>query len=114
VLVKLDVQNPFRKRISASSTLAPIAALPGEDETPSAGEFGGLWRIIRLALRYRFRLAITIIATIAAAIFQLLVPPLLGDAVDGALGLLETETVSPDIARAALVEAYLCAAMRSR
>ncbi|NND49289.1 MAG: ABC transporter ATP-binding protein [Rhizobiales bacterium] len=56
-------------------------------------------------MRYKGRLAIAMGATVAAAIFQLLVPPLLGDAVDGALGLLGTVEVSRAEARASLIEA---------
>jgi ATP-binding cassette subfamily B protein len=94
---------------SAGDDRRPVNArayrgLPGEDEAASADEFAILLRIIALTFRYRFRLAIAIGATIAAAVFQLLVPPLLGDAVDGAFGLLGDVSLSREAARLALVE----------
>jgi ATP-binding cassette subfamily B protein len=63
-----------------------------------------LWRIIRLCLRHRLRLAVAVGATLVAALFQLAVPQLLGSAVDGALGLLDTENASAQSARAALFQ----------
>jgi len=66
-----------------------------------------LWRIIRLALRYRFRITVAIAATIVAAIFQLAIPPLLGNAVDSALGLLHDSAVEIKTAQAALTDAAL-------
>lgn len=63
-----------------------------------------LWRIIRLCLRHRLRIVIAVGATLAAAIFQLAVPQLLGSAVDSALGLLDTTTGSAESARAALFQ----------
>lgn len=63
-----------------------------------------LWRIVRLALRYRVRMAIAIGATIAAAAFQLMIPRFLGTAVDNALGLLGGGSTAPEIARGALFE----------
>ena len=66
-----------------------------------------LWRIIRLALRYRLRVAVAIGATIVAAVFQLAIPPLLGNAVDSALGLLRGGAAEADAARDALTHAAL-------
>ncbi len=63
-----------------------------------------LWRIIRLCLRHRLRIAIAVGATLIAALFQLAVPQLLGSAVDGALGLLDAEAASEEAARAALFQ----------
>lgn len=62
-----------------------------------------LWRIVRLCLRYRGRVAIAVGATVVASLFQLAVPPLLGDAVDGALDLLNTENATAASARSALM-----------
>ena len=72
-----------------------------------SGDAAILWRIVRLAGRYRLRLALAVGATIAAALFQLVIPRLLGEAVDSALGLLGGGAVAPDIARQALFEAAL-------
>jgi ATP-binding cassette subfamily B multidrug efflux pump len=66
-----------------------------------------LLRIIRLAMRYRGRVAFAAGATVAAAIFQLMIPPLLGSAVDNALGLLGGGAVAVEAARAALMEAAI-------
>ncbi|NNE85106.1 MAG: ABC transporter ATP-binding protein [Alphaproteobacteria bacterium] len=63
-----------------------------------------LWRIVRLCLRHRGRVAIAVGATLVAALFQLAVPQLLGSAVDGALGLLDTENATATAARAALFQ----------
>ena len=74
-----------------------------------------LWRITRLAARFRWRLALAILATIVAAGFQLLIPQFLGDAVDGALGLIgDASTVSGAVAgadRAAAEGALMTAAL---
>ena len=66
-----------------------------------------LWRIIRLSLRYRFRVIVAISATVVAAAFQLAIPPLLGNAVDSALGLLRGGAAEVEIARDALTYAAL-------
>ena len=47
-----------------------------------------LWRITRMAFRYRGRMAVAIVATVLAALFQVYVPQFLGQAVDQARGLL--------------------------
>jgi len=49
---------------------------------------GVLWRISQMAFRHRGRMAVAIVSTILAAIFQLYVPQYLGQAVDQARGLL--------------------------
>jgi ATP-binding cassette subfamily B protein len=66
-----------------------------------------LWRIIRLTLRYRARLAVAIAATVVAAVFQLTIPHLLGEAVDGALSLLKGGAPNREAAREALTTAAL-------
>lgn len=66
-----------------------------------------LLRIIRIALRYRMRVAFAVGATIAAAVFQLMIPPLLGTAVDNALGLLRGGSEIAVDARGALIQAAL-------
>ena len=76
-----------------------------EDASHRVGDDAAvLWRIIRLALRYRSRMAIAVGATIAAALFQLVIPRFLGTAVDNALGLLGGGSIPPEIARGALFE----------
>jgi len=66
-----------------------------------------LWRIVRLALRHRVRIGLAVAATIIAALFQLMIPQLLGEAVDGALGLLEGGAADRDAARSGLMQAAL-------
>ena len=66
-----------------------------------------LWRIVKLVLRHRARFAIAVGATIAAAMFQLMIPRFLGGAVDNALGLLGAGSIAPGVARASLFDAAL-------
>ena len=66
-----------------------------------------LWRIIRLSLRYRFRVIVALTATVVAAACQLAIPPLLGNAVDSALGLLRGGAAEVEAARDALTYAAL-------
>jgi ATP-binding cassette subfamily B multidrug efflux pump len=100
-----------------SSTTAPSNAEPsdagledGLSNTPRAQQFaegnklevGILWRILRMGLAHRWRMATAVGATIAAAIFQLFIPRYVGEAVDHAQGLLGLGTVSPEMAQEAL------------
>lgn len=70
---------------------------------------GTLLRIARMALGYRWRMLIAVGAVIVAAIFQLLIPQFLGNAVDNAQGLLagvpgtEAEAQSALLVAAALL-----------
>lgn len=66
-----------------------------------------LLRIVGLAMRYKVRVGVAVAATIVAAVFQLAIPPLLGNAVDSALVLLRDGAVDADAARAALTQAAL-------
>ena len=60
------------------------------------------WRIVKLAFSNRIRIALALIGIVAAACFQLMIPQLLGDAVDGALGLVGKGSVSAEEGREAL------------
>ena len=75
--------------------------LPGDD-SGQRDDFRVLWRILRIALRHRVRIALAVASTLAATAFQLMIPRFLGNAVDGALGLLGEATTSPEAAREAL------------
>ncbi len=78
------------------------------DEDRSFGDDAGvLWRVVRFALRYRVRMTLAVSATIVAAAFQLMIPQLLGDAVDGALGLLDGGSVDRAAARDGLMQVAL-------
>jgi len=79
--------------------------LPADAYRGQRDDFRILWRIVRIALRNRLRVAIAVAATLAAAAFQLLIPQALGDAVDSALGLLGTASAGPEAAREALFSA---------
>ncbi len=64
----------------------------------SAGDIEILWRIVRLALRHRRRVSVAVVATLFAVGLQLMVPRLLGDAIDGAL--LTLDDAALDVAAA--------------
>ena len=51
-------------------------------------DFGTLVRITRMAFQQRLRMAIAVVATILAALAQLVIPTLIGDAVDQTQSLL--------------------------
>ena len=55
-----------------------------EEERGFSNDTATLLRIIRLAMKYKWRLAVAIGATLAASVFQLMIPQYLGQAVDGA------------------------------
>ena len=80
--------------------------LPVEDRG-HRHDFAVLWRIVRVALRNRVRISLAIAATLAAAAFQLMIPRFLGNAVDGALGLVGEASTSPEAARDALFVAAM-------
>ncbi len=69
------------------------------------GDAKTLWRILRIALGFRTRFALAVAAIFIASMFQVMIPQFLGDAVDGALGLLDRGAVAPEAARAGLYQA---------
>ena len=73
------------------------------DKDRDAGDDAAVvWRIFKLAAQRRLRLALGISAILAAAFFQLLIPQYMGDAVDGAVMLLEGGSASDEEAREVL------------
>ena len=67
-----------------------------------------LSRITAMALRYRWRMLIAVVATALAAITQITIPQLIGTAVDQARGLLASATDNEAVVEARLVDtAYL-------
>ncbi|MDH3703725.1 MAG: hypothetical protein OEU46_20700, partial [Alphaproteobacteria bacterium] len=58
--------------------------LPVDEHRGQRDDFQILWRIIRIAFRHRGLVAVAVATTLAATAFQLLIPQLLGDAVDSA------------------------------
>jgi ATP-binding cassette subfamily B multidrug efflux pump len=97
--------------LTAAPAAAQAPASPGTDTlVPSLhGNYrrgaGALWRVIRMAMRYRVRFPLAIASVIAAGVFQLLIPRFLGQAIDHATGLLAQGSV--EIAQAALTSAAL-------
>ena len=95
-----------------------MQATKRSDSTADSGKNAGqsrlnpsvLARITQMAFRHRLRMAVAIVATIAAAVFQLFVPQFLGRAVDQAQGLLTgtaTSVVDQNLAEAALLTTAL-------
>ena len=76
------------------------AGMEGDDGGPGDAEI--VWRIVRIALRYRAGVAVALLATLVASALHLAIPGLVGDAVDGAHGLLGDGAATPDAARSAL------------
>ena len=104
-MAKGKAEQPGGQPRSAISLRQTAYQGMSEDASHRVGDDAAvLWRIIRLALRYRSRVAIAVGATIAAALFQLVIPGFLGTAVDNALGLLGGGSIPPEIARGALFE----------
>ena len=66
-----------------------------------------LFRIISMGLAHRYRMAIAILATTGASIFQLFIPRYVGDAVDNAQGLLASNSFTDTGAEEALFFAAL-------
>lgn len=95
-----------------TTTASSDAARPyeGLDSTPRAEQFaegsklevGILLRIARMGLGHRWRMATAVVATVAAAIFQLFIPRYVGQAVDNAQGLLGLGVEAAGVAQDAL------------
>jgi ATP-binding cassette, subfamily B, multidrug efflux pump len=62
-----------------------------------------LWRVVKMTMRYRWRMVVAIVASVIAVVFQLYIPQFLGDAVDNAYNLLQGGTVHEDAQRALLI-----------
>jgi ATP-binding cassette, subfamily B, multidrug efflux pump len=95
---------------TTTTSHAPGSSDEGLDSTSRADQFaegskleiGVLLRITRMGLAHRWRMAAAVIATIAAAIFQLFIPRYVGQAVDNAQGLLGLGAESASAAQDAL------------
>ena len=66
-----------------------------------------VWRVTRMAFHYPWRVTIASGTTIAAALFQLLIPGLVGDAVDHAHALLDRGAADTEAVQAALLTTAL-------
>lgn len=105
-----DGNPPSDSRTGTAAEAQPrglARAYAGLGDGGSMGDAEVLRRIVRAAMRYRVRAAVALLATVAAAAFQLAIPGLVGDAVDGALGLLGDRVVAPGAARQAMYHAAL-------
>ena len=82
-------------------------AYAGMEQGRAPGDAEIVRRIVKIVLRYRGGVAVALLATLVASGFQLAIPGLVGDAVDGAVGLLDDGAATPEAARAALWQAAL-------
>lgn len=113
------MNSPHASTPLADSAASPAvrSAIHGTDTlVPSInGDYqrgvNALWRVLRMALRYRVRFPAAVLAVIAAGVFQLLIPRYLGEAIDQALGLLSGAQAGGGLtaaqAQAALVNSAL-------
>ena len=92
---------------TGSAYARTYAGMAIDDDRHAGDDAAVWWRIFRLAARQRIRLALAVSAVLAAAMFQLLIPQYLGDAVDGAVGLLGSASVSAEEAREVLSRTFL-------
>src|ERR1700688_1872815 len=89
-----DFVSPAASETEPLRNPAATAAAHGTDTlVPSLnGDYlrgvSALWRVARMALRYRVRFPAAVLAVIGAGVFQLLIPRFLGRAIDQATGLL--------------------------
>src|ERR687892_1137401 len=87
------MNTPSAPSPAADSAASPAgkSAIHGTDTlVPSLdGDYqrgvSALWRVLRMALAYRVRFPAAVLAVIGAAVFQLLIPRYLGEAIDHAL-----------------------------
>ncbi len=90
---------------AGQAVFAPTSHID-QELTPNRS-FDTLRRIVRMTFAYPWRLGFAIVCAIGAAVFQLAIPRLLGDAVDDAYSLLAGVSATPDEIRGALVHAAL-------
>ena len=88
---------------AASATSATASPVSQTDTATEGGSFNVLSRIIRMALDYRWLLAIGLVFIIGAAVFQLFIPLLIGSGVDTVEEIFTTEDVDKDALRWALI-----------
>ena len=73
------------------------------DRTAAWSGVGPVLRVLRMALAYPVRLTIAVVSTVAAAVFQLLLPRYLGDVVD-TVNLILVEATDPNAAKRQLLQ----------
>jgi len=104
---KPKTQDVSSASLSREGRALAYQRLTDNDDHNFANDAAILWRIVKLASRYRWRLTIAVFAALGAAVFQLAIPRLLGDAVDNALGLLGNQSIDAEAARGALFDVAL-------
>ena len=82
---------------SAGSMIRPA------DRTTTWAGFGPVLRVLRMALAHPVRLTVAVTATVAAAVFQLLLPQYVGDVVD-TVNVILSETADPAAAKRQLLQ----------
>ena len=89
---------------SAASATAPAArSAPMTDTDNAGGGFHVLMRIIRMALEYRWLIAIGFVFIVGASIFQLFIPLLIGNGVETVEQIFTSENPDTDALRWTLV-----------
>ena len=73
------------------------------DRTTTWAGFGPVLRVVRMALAHPVRLTVAVAATVAAAVFQLLLPQYLGDVVD-TVNVILSDAADPEAARRQLLQ----------
>lgn len=74
-----------------------------DDRTSTWSGLGPVLRVVRMALAYPVRLTIAVVSTVAAAVFQLLLPQYLGDVVD-TVTLILAEAADPQAVKRQLLQ----------
>ena len=95
------------QRIDSTADLPLIPTAFGPSRAAVGFDADTLWRITLMAFKHRKRMAIAIVATIAAGCAQLIIPQLIGRSVDAAHGLLAQSTVNVAEAEHALFSAAI-------
>jgi ATP-binding cassette subfamily B multidrug efflux pump len=91
---------PLSSSIPAGTEPAQATADSPEDDLRAAPRILG--RILRMALRYRWRFALALAGSVGAAAFNVVIPRLLGEAVDAAHSLVGQGEEASEEAKAAL------------
>ncbi len=82
---------------------SPGSVIQPADRTAAWSGVGPVLRVLRMALAYPVRLTIAVVSTVAAAVFQLLLPRYLGDVVD-TVNLILVEATDPNAAKRQLLQ----------
>ena len=101
----VQAERSASQRIDSTADLPLIPTAFGPSRAAVGFDAGTLWRITLMAFKHRKRMAIAIVATIAAGCAQLIIPQLIGRSVDAAHGLLAQSTVNVAEAEHALFSA---------